>query len=218
VEYDIQQGVIHYRIQLGGVMKANLFRMMAAMIVFMTLFVATVVPVSAKGEPKSLAFSGLQFIGYKGYVFTFKIMGGLKVKNLTGYVTVGSNRFSLNCKEGDGELVCSPSDSLRHYAGRIVRGAVGGFWFSALVPKAVIFNNTHCYSIFDYDQNEVWKVIGTYCTSNSSIAPTITYYNPDWDDTYTYYYYNNGSEAECQDPLVPDWGAGYYFDDPKFCD
>ncbi len=199
-------------------MKQNFLRGLAFVLVLMMLFVTSVGTVSAKGL-KTITFKGVSFIASKGYVFRFSVTGDVKAKDLPGFIRIGKRGYDLNCRVGDSaDLVCSTSDSLKGYVGRSLHGAVGGFAFTAVVPKPIVpLKTRYCYGIFDYGPDAIWSQIGVYCKINDpTIDPTIDFYNPAWEDSSTYYYYEDGSATSCN-LGAPNWGPGYYFDDPEFC-
>jgi hypothetical protein len=67
-----------------------------------------------------------------------------------------------------------------------------------------------CYSVVDYDPDEVWGIIGAHCQSDAAnVGDWIVFYNPFWDSDFPYYYYNSGKDA-CD---APEYGSAYYYDD-----
>lgn len=200
-------------------MKTNLLRLMAFTVVLIMLFAASVGPVLAKdGKAKSIAFVDVGFVAYRGFVFKFKVTGDFKAKDLTGFITYSGNRYALHCANNStGDLSCLADSGVGKLVGKSVSGVLAGITFTAVIP-ARIYPRIYCYGIFDYSPDlSTWNVIGQHCKAGAAIDPSINYYNPAWGETYTYYYYNNGSSATCQNPPAPDWGPGYYYDDPDYC-
>jgi len=180
--------------------------------VFISLFASFAMLVTpAAAAEKSITFLGAYLVEGKGVVFEFAVKGDFK--DFPGTVMVGGQQFSLNCNFNDkGKLACTANHGLSRYIWQVAQGSVAGFPFSGLIRGT-------CHDVFDFypdnggipPQNS-WGSIGEYCGNSSpQFGDAINFYNPNYSDSYTYYYSNDGSSSfTCN---APDLGSGYYYND-----
>ncbi len=179
------------------------FLIILTIVLLTTLIVATS-PVSA--ETRRISLLNATVIDGRGAIFTFRIFGDFE--KFPAYVNVSGTHYKLNCnlKPSDNNiLVCRGANrGLDSLGGTTVEVAVAGFSFTTFVSV----KDFYCYGIYDYAPGGEWGSIGTTCQSEKPpVGDAIEWYNPDWDDDFTYYFMNQGGFCGPEN----NFGAGYYY-------
>ncbi len=180
--------------------------------VFISLFASFAMLVTpAAAAEKSITFLGAYLVDGKGVVFEFAVKGDFK--DFPGTVMVGGQQFSLSCNFNDkGNLACTANHGLSQFVGQIAQGTIAGFDFSGLIRGP-----SFCNGVYDFypDGGGIppqadWGSIGQHCGNSApQFGDAINFYNPNYSDSYTYYYSNDGSSSfTCN---APDLGSGYYY-------
>jgi len=157
-------------------MKKHLFTLLLVLSMLVTFVgTAAAAPSSASGTATLVS---VIYVAGKGPVFTFEVTGKFSNADLNGALhVVGGADFNLYCSQIDSSTVkCTVS---KKAAGMDVTLSWGGFQFSATVPVASEF----CYTVYDYDINNVWKSYGQNCQEKpAQYGDAIPWYNPDFGD------------------------------------
>jgi hypothetical protein len=146
----------------------------------------------------------------------------LKVRNRTGGIVeiklVDENGNPSWFRYEPGQTITPLSEGIYAYYASTDCGNRSGV-FNLNVTKELLFScgngievtltvptgSSFCYSVFDYNENYVWGLIGTYCQpGRAQEGDWINFYNPYWGDNLPHYYELNGNE--CYQA-----GNGYYY-------
>ncbi len=180
------------------------FLVLASIVTILAMAFMAVTPAAAAGE-KSITFLGAYLVDGKGVVFEFKVIG--EFSDLSGFVKVGGQQFSLSCHfNSKGNLACTANHGLSQFVGQIAQGSIAGHDFSGLIRGVT----TNCYSVFDIKFGDPgWENIGSYC-QNSPAQPgdQIYYYNPNRLFETLYQYSNTDGSDVCLG--AQNLGNGYY--------
>lgn len=165
----------------------------SVVLIVLSLLVALVGVAAAPKAPGAVTLIGAGYVEGKGVVFTFHITGKVSKSDMKGGVTVdGGGNYGLDCVKVDSETVkCTAPKGV---AGHDVTVTWGGSTFWTHV--AGIPDPKFCYSVYDYDRYDVWQDYGPHCQDEpAQYVDMITYYNPDWDDEYNYWFLPEGPEC-----------------------
>lgn len=150
---------------------------------------------------------------YGGVTFIFRVTGEFSKDELaSGFVQVeGGDDYPLYCSQQDAEtVVCHTSKKAG--ANSVVVG-FGGARFWTDVPEAI---TEICYSVWDWDlpsPSDYWQYQGDHCQpQRANDGDAILFYSPYWENTYTYYFYNEGSTNGDGNEIWDSAGQGYYYE------
>ncbi len=148
------------------------------------------------GKATNMVLVDARFVSGKGAVFTFRVNG--KVSNIGN---ASFNEFhNVGCTQIDAETVkCTVPKNAGGQNGTLY---VGDFAFWVSVP---VYVAEYCYTVYDFDFDDVWGPIGVYCQGYSGeLGQWIEFYNPLWENTYIYDFLFEGFECYAN-------GPGYYY-------
>lgn len=166
--------------------------------------------------------------GASGTVFIFKVNGEFSGAELQGNVQTGDGaEFPLYCAQLNAETVrCLTSskvwgDVTVTFGGKSFATHVGPFEraFTStsgpseptdpIDPTGPTEPTEYCYDIYDYPDPGytvgVWTDVGDRCQSSAAtVGQQINFFNPSWNDTYTYQFMLNSSGGCDYDYNFPD--------------
>jgi hypothetical protein len=161
-------------------------QLIVIVIVLAMLAAFTGTAVAAPLASGSATLVSVVFVPGKGPVYTFEVSGKYSKADLEGILQVqGGVSFDLHCAQVDSSTVkCTSS---KKAAGKNVTLSWGGAVFSASVPVAPAES---CYGIWDWEYAippTTWVNYGNHCQLRPAHeGDSIDWYNPVWDDTFTY--------------------------------